>query len=507
MKFTISSELIDPAYLTKMLHQDAAGACVTFEGRVRDHNDGQTVRSLSYQVFHELAVKEGQKILTEAQAKFGLLDGEAVHREGDLSIGDCAVWVGVLTPHRAEAFAACRYIIDEIKHRLPIWKKEFYTNGRAEWVNCQHNDHHHHPVLNEQEFYSRQTRLSELGHDGQATLKAARVLVVGAGGLGSAALPVLAAAGIGTIGIVEHDVLEMSNLHRQTLYEAKDIGKRKVELAATRLKALNPFIKVETHPFKATIETIPDLFTAYDLILDCTDNFETKYLLNDAAILLRKPLIQSSLYRFEGQILTIDTKSEGGCLRCLWPEPPATGLIGDCSEVGVLGSVPAMFGALQAHQVIEYFLGLHGEQKSTLFTFDMRSLTGRILKRKRRHDCALCGDQPSIASLISKTSSPYEIVLDLNDTREVLLDKYLWIDVREAAERAVLPLPEAYPFPLSQLDQAQLSWPSEKPLLVICAKGRRSCIAAEILNTKGYKAYSLKGGISQLPASRLARAV
>jgi len=506
-QFAISTEIIDPYTLAQAMQHPVAGACVTFEGRVRDHNDGYGVQSLSYQVFHALAVKEGQKILTEAKEKFALIDAQAVHREGDLAIGACAVWVGVLAPHRTEAFAACRYIIDAIKHRLPIWKKEFYTDGRVEWVNCQHHDHtHDHSCsLNEQELYVRQTRLPEIGAEGQARLKAARVLVVGAGGLGSAALSVLAAAGIGVIGIVEHDRLEASNLHRQMLYSAEDVGKSKVGLAAVRLHALNPFVKIELHAVRATAENVQSLFASYDLVLDCTDNFTTKYLLNDAAILFSKPVIHASLHRFEGQMLMVDPSGEG-CLRCFWPEPPAAGLVGDCAEIGVLGSIPAIFGALQAHQAIQHFLGLNKAAAETLFLFDVRSLTSRHIKRHRRDDCPLCGDKPSITQVSDFALSPYEITVQSDDTRDNLLRRYQWVDVREEEERYALPLPEAEHLPFSGLEDAPFSWPLDAPLLIICARGQRSRIAAQKLRAKGYMAYSLKDGIGQLPSSSMKRA-
>ena len=227
--FNISDQIIDIAELTSALSDRTAGALSTFEGRVRDHNDGRSVTGLDYEVFAPLALSEGARILDEAVERFGIHAAHAVHRHGTLTIGDCAVWVGVTAAHRDDAFRACRYIIDALKHRLPIWKKEHYADGTAEWVNCQHAaapDHTHHrheqpPALAEADFYARQIRLPEIGAAGQAKLKAARVLIVGAGGLGSPAGLMLAAAGVGTIGIAEFDSLEASNLHRAgVLYEA-----------------------------------------------------------------------------------------------------------------------------------------------------------------------------------------------------------------------------------------------------------------------------------------------
>jgi adenylyltransferase/sulfurtransferase len=502
--FGISNRPIDPQALTQAMQDKSAGACVSFEGRVRDHNDGRAVKWLSYEVFHALAVSEGKKILSEAKNKFGIIAAEAIHGEGDLNIHDCAVWVGVLSAHRAEAFEACRYIINQIKYRLPIWKKEFYVDGSAEWVNCQHHDHHHSEIkLSEKDFYLRQTLLPEISTTGQAKLKAARVLVVGSGGLGSSALHVLAASGIGEIGIIEHDQLDISNLHRQTLYSAADIGKPKAELAAARLKALNPFITVTAMTEKATAKNIPELFVYYDLVLDCTDNFKTKYLLNDAAFLYGKPVIQASLYRFEGQLLTIDPKNNAGCLRCLWPEPPQVGLVGDCAEIGVIGSVPALFGTLQANQAIKHILGL-GANARDLFTFDILSLTSRRIVRHRRNDCALCGNKPSITKIISDV---FEVSARASETRDALLNNYHWIDVREKHERDTMPLPEADHHPLSSFSTNQFAYALDKPLLIICAKGHRSANVTKKLRAAGWKnAFSLSGGIGQLPPAAIARA-
>lgn len=499
--FSIANAPIDAKRLSQDLQNDAAGACVTFEGRVRDHNEGHKVLSLDYEVYRDLATTEGEKILAEAAQKFSILTAQAVHREGRLKIGDCAVWVGVLAAHRGEAYAASRYIIDEIKHRLPIWKKEHYADGKAEWVNCQHHHGHAHSStadISEKEFYARQILLPEVGEAGQAKLKAAKVLVVGAGGLGCAALNLLAASGVGKLGIVEHDVLAASNLHRQMLYSAADVGKPKVEFAAARLRALNPFITVKTHHHKADTTNIMPLLQGYDLVLDCTDNFTTKYLLNDAAVLSKKPLIQASIYRFEGQVLTIDTTSDAGCLRCLWPEAPAQGLVGDCAEVGVLGSVPAICGGLQANQAIQHILGL-GSNKDLLL-FDLLTMESRKISRHRRPDCLVCGDNPSIVHLQESEATECEFKVSIHDARGDLLQKFIWIDVREDNERRSHPLPEAEHHSLNSFDMASFHHPKEASLLIICAKGFRSAKVAERLRKAGWmNVFSLAGGIEQLP--------
>lgn len=496
--FSVSDIALDCSALNAAMADDGAGALVTFEGWVRNNNEGHSVSALEYEVFHDLALKEGQKVLAEAVEKFRLIDANAVHREGRLGIGDCAIWIGATARHRGEAFEACRYIIDEIKHRLPVWKKEYYEGLEPQWVNCQHQHHHTPPLsITEEQFYERQMRLPEVGEGGQAALGKSRVLVVGVGGLGSSAAIALAAAGVGTIGLADHDTLSASNLHRQTIYNAADIGKPKAGLAAIRLRALNPFVHIHVHPEKVTGDNVEFLFTAYDIILDCTDNFTAKYLLNDAAIAYGKPVVQASIYRFEGQLLTIDPAGADGCLRCLFPEPPAPGMVGDCAETGVLGTVPMMFGTLQANEAIKRILGL--ETSTSLTMIDLLSLSSRNIQRERRHDCPVCG----INSVEKDMPDSLEIVIQQQDSLERLRQRYVFIDVREDWEIAMQPITGAVHMPMSNFDLSALTAGPEQELLVICAKGMRSLNAAEYLRSRGWeKAYSLAGGIGELPAER-----
>ena len=226
--FAFSRVPLDPQALRAGLVDSSCGGYAAFEGWVRDHNEGHTVTRLEYEAFETLAVREGARIVAEAIEKFGVGHAACVHRIGDLGLGELAVWVGVSAGHRAEAFAACRYIIDEVKHRVPIWKKEHYANGDSGWVNCErcavHAHEHAHADERAGVDYSRQMALPQVGETGQAKLAAARVLVVGAGGLGVPVLSSLAGAGVGVLGIADGDRLEASNLHRQTLYALADVG-------------------------------------------------------------------------------------------------------------------------------------------------------------------------------------------------------------------------------------------------------------------------------------------
>ncbi|HZH97503.1 MAG TPA: ThiF family adenylyltransferase, partial [Fimbriimonadaceae bacterium] len=342
----------DPITVEGVGEHSAAGAFVTFDGRVRDHNEGQAVLRLEYEAYDELAVSEGERILEEARQRFDVLGIECVHRVGLLEIGDVAVRVGVAAAHRGEAFRACEFVIDEVKRRVPIWKKEYYASGASDWINCHSGEA---AMEAEAAYYARQVRLPDLGQEGQSKLKAARVLVVGAGGLGSSALLYLAASGVGKIGISEDDVLSPSNLHRQVLYNWADVGKPKAALAARRLLALNPFVTAEVHA-RITTDNALAIFQDYDLVLDCTDNFRSKFLLSDAAVAARKPLVQASIYQYEGQLHVYDPKVNSPCLRCTWPEIPAEDCVGSCAEVGVMGVLPGVFGALQASEAIKLIL-------------------------------------------------------------------------------------------------------------------------------------------------------
>ena len=511
MRFEISGEALDIGALAASLTDRAAGALASFEGWVRDHNDGRQVDGLDYEIFEPLALAEGAAILDEAQRKFNVLGIRAVHRYGMLAIGDCAVWVGVVSAHRDEAFRACRYVIDEVKHRLPIWKKEHYRDGTAEWVNCQHpgaahadhahGDGHSHghvaPAFAEADIYARQIRLPEVGVAGQAKLKAARVLIVGAGGLGSPAGLMLAAAGVGTIGILEFDTLEASNLHRQVLYDAADVGKPKAEMAARRLKAQNPFITVNIHAAKATAETLPTLFDQYDIVLDCTDNFATKYLLADAAILYGVPVVQASIHRFEGQLLTIDPRSDGGCLRCLWPAPPPEGLIGNCAEVGVLGVTPGLFGTLQASEALKIILGLPGVLSRHLLIMDALTLDTRKIARCKDADCPLCGAHPTIHALQRRENAAHD--LDVADLTPEALARFRIVDLREPEEWADYPLPQAEHAPFTTFNAASPGFDKSKPVLLVCAAGRRSQAATQQLRAQGWNdVFSLIGGAKSL---------
>jgi len=526
--FKLTPSPIQTDLLKQQFENPCSGGYVSFEGWVRNHHEGKSVASLEYEAYSELAEAEAYRILEEAQQRFQVLDVGCVHRTGHLAIGECAVWVGVVSEHRKEAFEACQYIIDEIKHRLPVWKKEFYTDGSIAWVNCQRcaaSASKYHAVAKEtvfspteaienkglmlfsdaeKQFYARQMVLPEVGFDGQERLRQSKVLVVGAGGLGSAALPYLAAAGVGTLGICEFDILNTSNLHRQILYRYEDIGRPKSSLATETLQALNPFIKINTHTVKLDPQNITSLLKQYDLIVDGTDNFTAKFLINDAAVALQKPVVFASVYQYEGQLWSYLPDQQSPCLRCLWPEESELDCVGTCTETGVLGVVPGVLGVLQANQALKWLLNLSGESGAhRLILMDLRSLTTTTLQRERLPYCPTCGkkgdmkvNQPS-----PLTSLHDEQVLELSfDDIQTLAEvgSIQWVDIRDKTEQDVY---GKLPFSFTVCTTLKTLPPnlSNGPTVVVCQHGLRSHQAVKRLRQQGINnVFSLQGGAAVL---------
>ena len=341
-------------------------------------------------------------IISEAVGRFGIHGARCIHRSGALEIGELAVWVGVTASHRDAAFRAARYIIDEIKTRLPIWKHEFYLDGRAEWMNCQsHAEPAHRMAFDDANFYDRQIRLPEIGKAGQEKLKAVSALIVGVGGLGATAAQTLAGSGIGRLALCDFDRLSLNNLHRQFLYAHDDVGKPKADLAAERLRHANPFITITAHSERFTADTADQSLAGRSVVLDCTDNLEAKFALSDACARLGIPLISAAVHKFEGELLVIAPGSDGGCLRCLWPQLDATSRIDTCSEAGVLGALPALLGTMQALEAIKLTLGIDSPARGHLILFDGMTLQISQVKRQRDPLCKSCGAEAALGDSIA----------------------------------------------------------------------------------------------------------
>jgi adenylyltransferase/sulfurtransferase len=370
------------------------------------------------------------------------------------------------------------------------------------------------PTLSNDEIarYSRHLILPEVGLEGQRKLKAARVLMIGTGGLGSPVGLYLAAAGVGTIGIVDFDVVDESNLQRQIIHGTKDVGRPKIKSALDRLADINPNIKIDAYETRLTGENALELFNEYDLVVDGTDNFPTRYLVNDACVLTGKPNVYGSIFRFEGQA-SVFWAQKGACYRCLYPEPPPPGLVPSCAEGGVLGVLPGIVGTIQANEVIKVILGAEGILLNRLLLFDAWKLKFRELKLRKNPSCPLCGENPTINQLID-----YEEFCGLReqpavDTREQVLEEMTAaelndrlkndpllqiVDVREPHEYEIAKIPETKLIPLAQVVSRSSEIDQNRTTVVHCKGGARSAKAIEALRQAGFKGrlINLKGGIT-----------
>jgi adenylyltransferase/sulfurtransferase len=361
------------------------------------------------------------------------------------------------------------------------------------------------PELSRDELirFSRHLTLDEIGLAGQRRLKSARVLCVGAGGLGSPAAMYLAAAGVGTLGLVDFDVVDPTNLHRQVLYSVEDVGRPKLEVAAARLHGLNPDLKVEPHQVTLDASNALQLVSGYDVILDGTDNFTARYLVNDACVMARKPNAWGSVSRFEGQA-TVFAADNGPCYRCLHPEPPPPGLVPSCAEAGVLGVLPGIIGTIQATETIKLLLGIGEPLVGRFIVYDALRMRFRELKLSRDPHCAVCGENPSILELrayegycVPDTgrSGSDITVRELKDRMD-RGDAPLVIDVREPHEHAICRIPSAVLIPAAELSSRLSEFDPNREIAVHCRSGGRSSRAVALMREKGFKnARNLTGGV------------
>jgi len=354
--------------------------------------------------------------------------------------------------------------------------------------------------------YSRHLLLPEVGVEGQRKLKAARVLTIGAGGLGSPLSLYLAAAGVGTIGIVDFDVVDLTNLQRQIVHGTATLGTPKLESAKARLTDLNPNVNVETYEARLTSENALDIIREYDIVVDGTDNFPTRYLVNDACVLLGKPNVYGSIFRFEGQA-SVFYAEEGPCYRCLYSEPPPPGLVPSCAEGGVLGVLPGIIGSIQALETIKLIIGAGDSLIGRLVLFDALKLRFRELKLRKDPDCPICGTKPTIHELIDYEAfcgigaepdySGLEITVEeFRKEREAKGDALVLIDVREPHEWEIAHIAGARLIPLGQLPDRLGELDGHAEIVTQCHKGSRSMKALEILRGAGFgKVRNLAGGI------------
>ena len=369
-----------------------------------------------------------------------------------------------------------------------------------------HPHDHQDVTFSSDEFarYSRHLIMPEVGLEGQKALKASSVLIIGAGGLGTPSATYLAAAGVGRIGIVDFDDIERSNLHRQVLYSEQDVGRSKAEVAKERLIRINPNVSIEIHKVRLDSSNALDILKNYDIVMDGTDNFPTRYLVNDACVLLGKPNVYASIFRFEGQASVFYAK-EGPCYRCLYPEPPPPGLVPSCAEGGVLGVLPGIMGSIQAAEAIDIILGEGTPLIGRLLLFNALDMTFKELKLKKNPDCPICGQNPTIKELIDyeafcgvdEEPNP-EFELSVQDFKHSLDEKedVVILDVREPFEYQIAHIDGSKLIPLGQLTQRVNELDTADQIVVYCHTGMRSAQAVRFLNGLGFrKVKNLKGGI------------
>ncbi len=355
--------------------------------------------------------------------------------------------------------------------------------------------------------YSRHLIMPEVGMEGQQKLKAAKVLCIGAGGLGSPLAMYLAAAGVGTLGLVDFDVVDFTNLQRQIIHSTADVGRKKLDSAEETLKGINPFVEVRKFETKLSSANALEIFREFDVIADGTDNFPTRYLVNDACVLTGKPNVYGSIFRFEGQASVFATKA-GPCYRCLYPEPPPPGLVPSCAEGGVLGILPGLVGVIQATETIKLILGRGDALIGRLLLVDAMGMNFRQLKLRKNPDCPACGTRPTVTELIdyqefcgirgeeqpAAAAVPEITVEELKQKLDARDDVFI-LDVREPHEYQICNL-SGYLLPLGDLPKRAHELDSSREIVAHCRSGVRSAKAVDFLRQAGFrKVKNLKGGI------------
>jgi len=355
--------------------------------------------------------------------------------------------------------------------------------------------------------YSRHLIMPEVGMEGQEKLKAARVLCIGTGGLGSPLALYLAAAGVGTLGLVDFDVVDFSNLQRQVIHFTGDVGRSKIQSATEKIAAINPFVNVKAFETRLTSENALKVFDGFDMVVDGTDNFPTRFLVNDACVFTGKPNVYGSIFRFEGQASVFAAK-DGPCYRCLYPEPPPPGLVPSCAEGGVLGILPGLVGLIQATEAIKLIIGKGEPLIGRLLLVDALGMRFRELKLRKNPDCAVCGKHPTVTKLIDYeefcglrgqekpvTTNSFEISVEELKRRLDAKEDVFILDVREPHEYQICNL-NGHLIPLNDLPKRVNELDPDKEVVVHCKMGGRSAMAVEFLQKSGFtKAKNLTGGI------------
>lgn len=477
--FELTDRPIDAAMLRARLTAPEAGALTVFEGRVRNQHLGRPVTRLEYEAFDDLARREGEAIVNETEQIHPGTKVLCVHRTGALAIGETAVWIGVVSAHRQAGFAACRHVIEELKLRLPVWKKEHHPDGTAEWVNCT-AEAAARPA--DDDYHARQTALPEVGAAGQAKLAAARVLVVGVGGLGCPAALYLVGAGLGRLTLVDGGRVERSNLHRQILFTTAETGAPKALAAAARLRLHNPAATLIAHVGELTATNARTFVAGQSVVLDCTDNFATRFILHDACLALGVPLVSAAVHRFEGTV-DVFRHGDGGCLHCLWLGRAAADLdsAGNCAGGPVFGPAVGVLGVMQAAETLKLLLGCAGDAGRQTRLVNLLEGSQLAIGRPARPDCPVCARPGQLGAAKPPAAGGNPIFLDAAGLAAL----------GPAANIIYLTEPgESVPAAISSVPARDLARLRELaatgPLVLACRHGVRSAALARLLRAEGW---------------------
>lgn len=496
--FALTEQPIDAAALRASLQRPEAGALVVFEGWVRNHHQGRAVTRLDYEAFVEMAQSEGDALVAEIEQEFPGVAIVCVHRCGNLVPGDVAVWIGATCAHRDDAFRAARLAIEEVKRRLPVWKKEYHPGAEPVWVNCTEDT----GVQRNSVLYNvRQSSLPEVGEEGQKRLATASVLVVGVGGLGCPAALYLAGAGVGRLTLVDGGKVELSNLHRQPLFEMGDVGAPKVSRAALALRTRNSHIVVETIAADATPANVRALVAGRTAVLDCTDNYTTRLLLHDICLELGVPLVQAAVHRWEG-VLNVFLRGEGGCLYCtgLPPRPVELDATGNCAGAPVFGPAVGVLGLLQATEAIKIVLGRPAAEIATRHTLLIDTLSTEItrVERPAHADCPYCrGRVLSPSATTGDDRAP--LWVDQAGLAELVATRLVVLVTEEEGREFELPTTARVLHPADIAELNRLADEAAGPLVLACPFGLRSASLARGLRASGHsRVFALAGGLPRV---------
>lgn len=495
--FALTEHPIDGAALRTGLQRPEAGALVVFEGWVRNHHGGRAVTRLEYEAFVEMAQREGEALVAGVEEEFPGLKITCVHRCGDLIPGDVAVWIGATSAHRDDAFRAARLVIEEVKRRLPVWKKEHHPGAEPVWVNCTLDTG---AVQDAAEFSRRQTDLPEVGEAGRQRLAQASVLVAGLGGLGCPAALYLGGAGVGRLTLADGSRVERSNLHRQVLFEAGDVGAPKATRGALALRARNPHITVEAVAADITAANARALVTGRAAVLDCTDNFTSRLLLHDLCLELGVPLVQAAVHRWEG-VLNVFHPGGGGCLYCSGLPSRARELdtVGNCAGAPVFGPAVGLLGLLQATEAIKVILQRPAAEITNRHTLLVDTLTTEItrIERSVRPDCPYCrGRAGAPAGQTDNESGP--LLIDAGELARLPSSRLVVLVTAEERRDFELPAPALAlePADLAALDR--VAGETAGALVLACPFGLRSAALARGLRASGRRrVFALAGGLAR----------